>query len=122
MYKIKTKANKLQIFENNLNAITIDFKKIESSILINEKDVPKKVRLQCSESLARYSLENQINSNNSSFYFDKNSIKLINENENDCEYTYTIVYQSKNYSDINSTKTIMVTFTEDKNINFKFIQ
>jgi hypothetical protein len=122
VYKIKTKANKLQIFENNLNAITIDFKKIESSILINEKDVPKKVRLQCSESLARYSLENQISSNNSSFYFDNNSIKLINENENDCEYTYTIVYQSKNYSDINSTKTIMVTFTEDKNINFKFIQ
>ena len=122
VYRIKLKGNKLQIFENNLNAFEMDFKKIEGTILIAEKDLPKKVRLGCSEILAKYSLENQINSTDSRFYFDKSTIRLINENENDCEYTYTIVYQSKQFRDINSTKTIKVTFTEDKKLNFEFIQ
>ncbi len=122
VYSVKYDGGKLKLTENNIRAITIDYKKIESSILIDEKDLPKKVRLGCSETLAKYSLENQINSANSSFFFDKSTIRLINENESDCQYIYTIVYQSKQFRDINSTKTIKVTFTEDKKINFEFIQ
>ena len=122
VYNVKYDGKKLKLIENNIRAITIDYKKIEETILIEEKDLPKEVRLGCSENLAKYSLENQINSTNSSFFFDKSTIRLINENESDCEYIYTIVYQSKQFRDINSTKTIKVTFTEDKKINFEFIQ
>lgn len=122
VYIINLKGNNLQICENNIVAYVVDFKKIESTILIAEKDLPKKVRLGCSETLAKYSLENDINSTNSSFYFDKSTIRLINENDKDCQYTYTIVYQSKRFSDINSTKTIKVTFKEDKKISYEFIQ
>ena len=122
VYVIDVKANKLKLYENNTRASIIDYKKIESTVLIDKKDLPKKVRLGCSEFLAKYSLENKIQSTNSDFYFDKTSIRLINENDNDCEYTYTIVYQSKEFRDINSTKTIKVSFTEDEKINFKFIQ
>ena len=122
VYSVKYDGGKLKLTENNIRAITIDYKKIESTILIDVKDLPKKARLGCSETLAKYSLENQINSTNSSFFFDKSTIRLINENESDCQYIYTIVYQSKQFRDINSTKTIKVTFTEDKKINFEFIQ
>ena len=122
VYVVDVKANKLKLYENNTRASIIDYKKIESTVLIDKKDLPKKVRLGCSEFLAKYSLENNIQSTDSDFYFDKTSIRLINENDNDCEYTYTIVYQSKEFRDINSTKTIKVSFTEDEKINFKFIQ
>ena len=93
---------------------------LDKTILKDKKDLPKKVRLNCSETVARLMIEQNVTEYvNSSFYYDVKTIKLVNSDEDNCIYTYSVIYRSRQFSDIYSSHKFKVNYTEDGMVNME---
>ena len=116
----KIKDNYLEIIDIPLHSYRTKFKKIDKTILKDKKDLPKKVRLNCSETVARLMIEQNVTEYvNSSFYYDVKTIKLVNSDEDNCIYTYSVIYRSRQFSDIYSSHKFKVNYTEDGMVNME---
>lgn len=116
----KIKDNYLEIIDIPLHSYRTKFKKIDKTILKDKKDLPKKVRLNCSETVARLMIEQNVTEYvNSSFYYDVKTIKLVNSDEDNCIYTYSVIYRSRQFSDIHSSHKFKVNYTEDGMVNME---
>lgn len=123
VYNVSMKGNELKLVESNGAFGFIKFKKIDKTLLINKEDIPKNVRLTCSELLARNMLETEVkNNDNSSSYYDLKSIKLIDEDDVNCIYTYLIKNRNREYYDIYLSHKISVSFDDEGYMNLKEIK
>lgn len=105
---------------NGNKPINIEFKRIDPTLLVNLNDLPKKERLGCNEYMAELMVKQKINDwADSSFYFDTNTIKLINKDEDKCEYTFSLLLKSKDYTDIYSTQKVLVYYEDDGTMYLK---
>lgn len=122
-FDVTIKDNFLEMTESSTRAFRTKFKKIDKSILKNKKDLPKKVRLNCSEIVAELMFKDWISEDvNSSFYYDTKTIKLINSDEEDCRYSFTVINRSRQFYDIYSTHKYVVYYTEDGRISMEGIR
>jgi len=113
-YFVPEIENKLHIFSHL--GIRMLMKKIDPSILINEKDAPKNIRFDCSVEIAKRVLEGRlqmVSAADSDFYFDLNSIKLLRDNPKDCEYVFTVIRRSRQFYDIYAIVTILFATTDE---------
>ncbi len=112
--------NYLELRDNSLNFIVTKFREIDENILISEKDLPKNFRLNCNEFTAQYALSNWLNQNvDSSFYYDIKTIKIENYINEECRYFFSVVYRSREFSDIYSTQRFVVYYTDDGSIKME---
>lgn len=119
-FKLNLNRNILSIKQTG-NYLDMKFKKIDSVLLVHLKDLPKKVRLNCSRLLAEETLKDLIkNYNTSDFYFDTKTIKFMNEDE-DCNYYFVITEKSREF-DIYTKFRVTITFTEDNKIELHDLQ
>lgn len=107
---------------NGLVYIHITLKKIDRTLLINEKDLPKKVRLGCEDFLAEWQLSNWLQENNDyDFYYDLKTLNLTRKDDDNCIYFFNVIWRSKEFHDIASKKNIKVEYLDDGNIQFESI-
>lgn len=118
--KTKTITSSLRFSKKESNKITLkdyigfknfEFKKIDPSILIDEKDLPIEVRLNCNQ----YTAEDEFNlfisqKNSSDFIYDGSSISFNKISE--CEYDFSIIRRSRSFHDIYRTIYYKLIFLE----------
>jgi len=91
----------------------IKMKKIDHTLLKDLDELPKKAIYDCNKQKAKEILEVRLSeSNNPDYYFDLETITLIEENANDCEYVFTVIYRNIKFSDIYK-KVMMFLYTDD---------
>ena len=91
-------------------------KKIDPSILVNEKDLPKGFKFQCTPEKAQMLLKDRLkllSDYDSDFYYDLNSIRLFRDDSENCEYVFTVIRKSRRFSDIYATIKLLFTTDED---------
>jgi len=125
-YYVPEIDNKLHILRRgmmNWLQENILMKKIDHSMLVNEKKLPKGVRFDCNVEKARLVLLYNLPMNDDAhFYFDLESINLIRDNFENCEYVFTVIRRNRTYSDIYTTIRLLVTTTDGRYYDMKQIK
>lgn len=120
VFEVDLEDNYMSMIDNNSKMFYVKYRQIDETILKESKDLPKKIRLNCSENIAKYMIEDEIKkTTNSRFYYDINTIQLVQKDEENCVYTFTIIYRSKSFDDIYSTHRLEVTYSEDGMMHLK---
>ena len=119
-YYVPEIDNKLRVYTQWW--IDVLMKKIDPSMLISEKDLPLGYRFQqfCSVEFAKKALEYELKMNSASdsdFYYDLNSITLLRNNTEDCEYVFTVTRRSRRFYDIYATITLLYAMKENGKYN-----
>lgn len=120
VFNVKKDGNMLEVKENNTGQLSFKYKRIDKTLLKNKKDLPKRIRLNCSREIAYEMFKNWVQEEDDSFsYFDVKTIKSINSDGIECIYTFSILNRSKEFYDIYSKYKFNVYFLEDGMIRFK---
>ena len=123
VFNIEIKDNYFEIVENNTRIVKTKYKKIDKTILKNRDDLPKKIRLNCSQEIARLIFEEWLKEDvNSSFYYDLKTVKLINSDDDECRYFFTVINRSRQFYDIYSTYKYVVYYTEEGDVNIEKVR
>lgn len=125
--KTKTLENSCEVIKINNNQIKLkdiigyteyEFKKIDPTILIEEKNLPIEVRLNCNENSAELTFRKFILDRVSSdFVYDETSINYTKLNE--CEYEFSVIRRSKMFYEIYRTINFSLKFLENKKIHIE---
>jgi hypothetical protein len=128
--KNKTLTNSYAVKKVNNNQIKLtdfigytelEFKKIDPSLLIDEKDLPIEVRLNCNEYTADFKFREFIlNRVSSEYIYDENTINYNKINE--CEYEFSVIRRSRSFPDIYRTIIFSLEFIEGKKIQITVVR
>ena len=114
---IKINNNQIKL-KDIIGYTEYEFKKIDPTILIEEKDLPIEVRLNCNENSAELTFRKFILDRVSSdFVYDETSINYTKLNE--CEYEFSVIRRSKMFYEIYRTINFSLKFLENKKIHIE---
>lgn len=98
----------------------MELKEIDPNMLKSINDLSKKERLGCNEFTAEDNLKSFLKEKSDGIlYYDTSKMKLLNKNEENCSYDFSVKEISRELSSLYTKVTFRITFLEDGNFKIK---